>query len=73
MNTKKDLNIFLQSKKKKAYLKNGWVRIPKLSIKSPRQYFKNRVSKFLKNDIIMIIKMLIFYLILTIKNSSYIS
>ena len=50
MNTKKDLNIFLQSKKKKAYLKNGWVRIPKLVSKAHVNILKNRVSKFLKKN-----------------------
>ena len=50
MNAKKDLNIFLQSKKKRAYLKNGWVKIPKLISKAHVNILKNSVSKFLKKN-----------------------
>ncbi len=50
MNAKKDLNIFLQSKKKRAYLKNGWVKIPKLISTAQVNILKNLVSKFLKKN-----------------------
>ena len=50
MITKKLSNKFIKENEKKEYLKNGWLKIPKLISKNQVKNLKNTIDLFLKNN-----------------------